>query len=181
MNLFFTFPTSLKTCGSSSGPVGFYNADRQVIKCFKVIKSHNMAVLLISLFLASCVDPGNFDNIEEPMLMVATFSPDINANSVTFSGRVTAHIDQDIKGLDGNFNYGFMWYISDEEQEQFTEPILIPVGTSNTSLDFELDIATLPKDLSLVVCAFAQAVPSGQGALGPQMSVGEELSFEVPR
>jgi len=137
----------------------------------KILLGKSLLILLtLVTVIASCGDASDaLNDINEPgLLQVSTFSPNINQDDVTFNGRVT-------KSLDGEFRYGFMWYISDENQ--FTEPTKIPVGTSSSSLDFDLDINSLPKGLNLVVCAYAESVV-GEG--GGDV-IGNEEEFELPR
>ena len=132
-------------------------------------KSHisSFLVLILIISLISC--DGLFDEYlveptEDSELQVTTHFPEVRQANVVFKGEVE-NVSQGER-----VEYGFMWYISTED-----EPLVhrVVLGERTSSSSFSITIDDLPRNEALVVCAYAIDPTPYENEV-----IGEERDFD---
>lgn len=124
-------------------------------------------VIALSVALVSC--DGLFDDFspepeENTEILVTTNFPEISQANVVFKGEVNNVSSGE------RVEYGFMWYISSEDEPTIHR---IELGSRSGSGQFQFVIDDLPKNEALVVCAFAIDSKPYKNEV-----VGEERDFD---
>ena len=126
-----------------------------------------LLILFLSVSLVSC--DGLFDDFspepeENTEVIVITEFPEVNQANVVFKGEVK-NVSSGEK-----VEYGFMWYISTEDEPTIHR---IELGSRNNNGTFQFVIDDLPKNEALVVCAYAiETIPFENEV------IGEERDFD---
>lgn len=134
-------------------------------------KTFLMLLASTALIFSACDESSEPDEIEEipgeaGLYGVQTMIPDLTAEQVLFKGNLDTSDDQ--------IQYGFQWYVQPQNTGEEPEVTRVMVGSGAIHGEFTTALNDLPKNVTLIVCAFVEFTFNGEMA----SEIGEEIPFD---